>query len=94
MIELADDVEDLLVPLQTNFSDSFNNAHWAHMLHTYCQHFLSLLQYLYACYDTVGYLYLLDGGEVVGSHLCGEGVWQGDPLGNHAEDAADQSTDS
>ena len=30
----------------------------------------------------MGYLYLLDGGEVVGSYLCGEGVWQGDPLGN------------
>ena len=34
MIELADGVEDLLVPLQTRFSDGFNNARWAHMLRT------------------------------------------------------------
>ena len=42
----------------------------------------SVGRYLYACYDTAGCLYLLDGGEVVGTYVCGEGVWQGDPLGN------------
>ena len=52
------------------------------MLRTCRQPFPSLLRYLYACYDTVGCLYLLDGGEVVGTYACGEGVWQGDPLGN------------
>jgi len=56
MIELADDAEDLPVPLQTDFSDGFNNARRAHMLRTCRQHFPSLLRYLYACYDTVGYL--------------------------------------
>jgi hypothetical protein len=52
------------------------------MLRTCQHHFPSLLRYLYTCYDSVGYLFLLDSGEVVGSYACGERVWQGDPLGN------------
>ena len=82
MIEMADDAEDLPVPLQTDFTDGFNNARRAHMLRTCRHHFPSLLRYLYTCYDSAGYLFLLDSGEVVGSYECGEGVWQGDPLGN------------
>ena len=74
--------QHLPVPLQTDFKDGFTNAKRRLMLTTARSLFPSLLRYLYTCYDSVGKLWMLDSGQLVEAFDCGEGIWQGDPLGN------------
>ena len=83
-LEHADDYDPqhLPVPLQTDFKDGFTNAKRRLMLTTARSLFPSLLRYLYTCYDSVGKLWMLDSGQLVEAFDCGEGIWQGDPLGN------------